>query len=321
MKRLLASFNLCWVFLWLITAIISLLTIAAFGGRYWWGFELATHFRVQYFVVLTIVAFIFLKQKKITGIILAVSLAMTNLFVVFPIDPHAHANSDYSRSEGVVLRALLANVNHNGVTYHQFQNLVETTTPDILVLVEINGEWNETLRKWGSHYPFQKYLLHAQYGLGVLSRIPFKKADIHILGPDRLPSAIIHFQLENQKFVLVGAHPHSPMSPIELEWRNQYLNELAHIISTQDHPIVLLGDLNTTPWSPYFEDFITSTGLRDTRPGLGVGGTWPTKIWPLWIPIDHCLVSSGVSIQNWLVGPDFGSDHYPLLVEFSIHTL
>jgi endonuclease/exonuclease/phosphatase (EEP) superfamily protein YafD len=319
MKRLLPSFNLWWLFLWLITAIPSLLTIAAFGGRYWWGFELATHFRMQYLVILTIVAFIFLKQKKITVAILAGSLAMANLFIVFPIAPLVHANSDNSRSDRVVLRALLANVDHNNVTYHQFHNLVETTNPDILVLVEINEEWMETLRKWASRYPFQKSLPHKQYGLGVLSRIPFKNADIRILAPDRLPSVLIQFQLENQDFVLVGAHPHSPVSPIELEWRNQYLKELAHLIASKNTPIVLLGDLNTSPWSPYFKDFITSTRLRDTRPGYGVGVTWPSKAWPLWIPIDHCLVSSGVSIHNRQVGPDFGSDHYPLLVEFSIH--
>ena len=308
-----------WTLIWLLTGMTSFFSIAAFGGRSWWLFELATHFRVQYFVVLTICALLFLSRKKLAGAILAGSLAIANLLIVFPIDPPVHANSENSRSEGMVLRALLANVDHNNVSYHQFHNLVETTNPDVLVLVEVNDEWMETLGKWASRYPFQKILPLKQYGLGVLSRTPFKNAEFRILAPDRLPSVIIQFHLENQDFVLVGAHPHSPVRPIELEWRNQYLNELAHLISSQNTPIVLLGDLNTTPWSPYFEDFITSTKLRDTRPGYGLGATWPAKVWPLWIPIDHCLVSSGVFIHNRQVGPEFGSDHYPLLVEFSIH--
>jgi endonuclease/exonuclease/phosphatase (EEP) superfamily protein YafD len=36
------------------------------------------------------------------------------------------------------------------------------------------------------------------------------------------------------------------------------------------------------------------------------------------IPIDHCLVSSELVVLEHTVGPDIGSDHYPLLVTLAV---
>lgn len=57
-----------------------------------------------------------------------------------------------------------------------------------------------------------------------------------------------------------------------------------------------------------------SDGLtRGMRGRLGV--TWPVGFWPLRIPIDHALHSAGVIVRDVRVGPDVGSDHFPLVVE------
>jgi len=39
------------------------------------------------------------------------------------------------------------------------------------------------------------------------------------------------------------------------------------------------------------------------------------------LPVDHCLVSPSVALVSRTVGPDVGSDHRPLLVEFSLPAL
>ena len=38
---------------------------------------------------------------------------------------------------------------------------------------------------------------------------------------------------------------------------------------------MLMGDMNCTSWSPYFQDMLTVSGLRDSRRGFGVEGSWP----------------------------------------------
>ena len=60
------------------------------------------------------------------------------------------------------------------------------------------------------------------------------------------------------------------------------------------------------------------TGLRDSSRGMGLQPTWPADIPLLWIPIDHCLYSDGIEIRGRRTGPDVGSDHFPLIVDFEL---
>ena len=96
---------------------------------------------------------------------------------------------------------------------------------------------------------------------------------------------------------------------------------MADLIRRQDGPTMLMGDLNTTPWAPTFRDFLDSSGMRDSRGGFGLQVTWPTYLPPLLIPIDHALVSPDISVRHFEVGPSVGSDHYPLLLDFTLGTV
>ena len=77
--------------------------------------------------------------------------------------------------------------------------------------------------------------------------------------------------------------------------------------------LIVVGDLNTSPWSPHFRDLLTATGLRNAAAGHGWIPTWPTWFWPALIPIDHVLVRGPLGVEDLERGPDVGSDHYPLI--------
>ena len=95
-------------------------------------------------------------------------------------------------------------------------------------------------------------------------------------------------------------------------------SELIKFVQKNNQPTIIVGDFNITPWSPYFNDFIQRSELLDTRKGLGVYPTWPKQIFPLMIPIDHGLVSSDIKLHSFNRGPNFGSDHLPLILNVSI---
>ena len=82
---------------------------------------------------------------------------------------------------------------------------------------------------------------------------------------------------------------------------------------------IIAGDLNITRWSPWFEVLTGAGGLRDGQEGFGLQTTWPSRMgrW-FGIAIDHTLVSSSIRVVNRTVGPNLGSDHYPVVttVEF-----
>ena len=81
---------------------------------------------------------------------------------------------------------------------------------------------------------------------------------------------------------------------------------------------MLLGDLNATPWSPAFRSLLRNSDLRDSRQGFGIHSTWPSGTWIMRVPLDHILVSGQVAVHSRVVGPDVGSDHRGVVVEFSL---
>jgi len=68
----------------------------------------------------------------------------------------------------------------------------------------------------------------------------------------------------------------------------------------------------------FFSEFVDDSGLRDSSRGFGVQPSWPAMMPLFYTPIDHCLVSENVVIHGRQTGPDLGSDHLPVVVEFSL---
>jgi endonuclease/exonuclease/phosphatase (EEP) superfamily protein YafD len=93
--------------------------------------------------------------------------------------------------------------------------------------------------------------------------------------------------------------------------RNSQLRELGDFVKRSPLPTIVAGDLNSTPWSVAFRDVVSRSGLRDSALGLGVHGTWNAHTW-IRIPIDHALIPPKAVVVRRAVGPDVGSDHFPL---------
>ncbi|HEU0178738.1 MAG TPA: endonuclease/exonuclease/phosphatase family protein [Blastocatellia bacterium] len=85
-------------------------------------------------------------------------------------------------------------------------------------------------------------------------------------------------------------------------------------------PMICVGDLNITPWSPYYHRFIERTELVNVRKGFGLFPSWPTFLFFKWLmlPLDHCLVNEDVRVANVKTREAIGSDHLPLIVELEL---
>ena len=82
---------------------------------------------------------------------------------------------------------------------------------------------------------------------------------------------------------------------------------------------MVLGDLNTTPWSARYRALLDDAGLEDTRVGYGLQTSWPSFLPAvLRIPIDHVLVTPDLAAAEREVGPEVGSDHLPVWVELAV---
>ena len=116
---------------------------------------------------------------------------------------------------------------------------------------------------------------------------------------------------------VVGVHLWPPESPTKAKWRNAQFAELADIAQQRDRPLMILGDFNSTPWSPVFRQWLQRSDLVYERRSAPLY-TWPTWVPLFWIPIDACVTSKELKILSQRRGPRIGSDHYPLIAEVSL---
>lgn len=106
---------------------------------------------------------------------------------------------------------------------------------------------------------------------------------------------------------IVITHPLIPVSSSWTQARNNLL-DAAGATAEDAERFILMGDFNTTPWSPTFRNL---PGKRAGDPRFSA--TWPTFLPVMGISIDHILASENFELIEFKVLESVGSDHYPLL--------
>lgn len=125
--------------------------------------------------------------------------------------------------------------------------------------------------------------------------------------------------------VVYVLHPTTPRSFNQWESRNLYLSAVARSVASEASgtPVVVMGDFNTPTWSPFFQSFLKKSGLVDAA-GTGWPSTtrfsrrWFAKYFHFGSPVDHILVSRNIEVKHFEVGPDIGSDHFPVLADLRL---
>lgn len=132
------------------------------------------------------------------------------------------------------------------------------------------------------------------------------------------PSIVAEIDVAGRPLVLVGTHPIPPRDESRADLRDRQLQALAAFTRTKGPNIIVVGDLNTTPWGYAFRELIHDSGLRDSSRGQGFQWSWPAALPLLALPIDHLLVGEDVVVTNRWMGPSIGSDHYPLIADIHV---
>ncbi len=81
--------------------------------------------------------------------------------------------------------------------------------------------------------------------------------------------------------------------------------------------IILVGDLNSTVYSPNFK-LVQSDKMKDARSGFGLNNSWNAFIPIFRTNIDQCWVSKKIKVTNFYRGDDIKSDHFPIVAELKI---
>ena len=302
---------------WILVLLACAATVLGAFARISWLGDLASHFRLQYAGLLLAGALVLLLAKRLPEAALAAGVALINLAPLARL----YKKLPSSTHRVVVGRMLVANVLWNNRSRARLPQAIRDIDPDLVAVIESTAEWMPTFHALAPAYPFSLEAMSSRrFGILLLSRIPFERAEVLQLGHAGFPSLLAQFRFDGQPVTLIATHPYSPVTPRRARLRNQQLEALAHFVKGQPGPVIVVGDLNTTSWAPAFQDLLRVANLRDSRQGFGVQPTWPVHLPWLRIPLDHCLVSEEIVITQRRLGPLIGSDHIPILVEFSLAT-
>lgn len=292
---------------------LCLLTLAAFAGEHHWLLELTTHFRPHYAGGLLVCAIIYASARRIRPAALFALFTLLNIFVLAPRFTPRGAPPVNSPS----IKLLLSNVLSDNHDHDSLLALIAHEQPDVITLLEINDEWTPALVPLTSSYPHSLVVTRDDnFGIALFSRFPLSDLKTVYLGPAEIPSIRATLMLGSRPVALLATHPLPPGNAGSMVLRDLHLTALAKWSASLPSPVIVLGDLNCTPWSPAFRTLLTDGSLYDT--GRGFNPTWPARPWWLRIPLDHCLVSADLAVVDHRIGPDIGSDHFPLLVTVAL---
>lgn len=291
-------------------------TVVSALGSFHWLAELLTHFPVQAAVAGGVLAGACGLLRMRVVACAACALALLHLLPVIPyLVPRSTAEPGAApRLRVLQLNVLTANRRHDAV-----ERLVRETRPDLLALLEVNARWLDALSVLQARYPHRIAAPREDdFGIALFSRVPIDDLRLLPLHDARMRMIAGRLSLGVTSVTVALAHPVPPASAAWAALRSRQLEALARIVNRAGtRETLLLGDLNTTPFSPVHARLERSSGLRNGARGVGLFPTWPAGFAPLRIPIDHFLVSPGLRVTSLARGPDVGSDHLPVLAEIA----
>lgn len=289
-----------------------------FSGRWGHRIELFAHFRAHYSILwlLLVIRQLYAHRNK-TFLICSIGLIITSLEIVpFYVSFGTSFQSTFSDT----LSISSINVLRHNDQYTMVDKYTKLHQPEILVLLETTSAWEEGLSDLIDRYPYHHLLpLEDYYGIIVVSEYPILSVCEYNFNADHVPLLQLNVQLPHGQVNVFAGHPPSPPSPRKMNWRNEQLSQLGNLLVEQDAPVILIGDLNTTSFSPIFKELLGTSGLYDSRRGWGRQASWPSKLGKWGIALDHALLSPSIETLHREVGVLPGSDHLPIFLRLVVH--
>lgn len=310
------------------TACLAAVTATGWLGRFWWVADLFNHFALYYTVAsgsLLLLAAILGRRR--TAVILLMILAF-NARAVWPTFLPVNHKIPSGAS---AIRLAQVNILHKNRDRDRALAFLERCDADVLFVQELDPWWARVIAESDVPYRFEVTRpAEGSFGIAMLVRETLDRDHVtiestrvidfanHHDGAER-PAIEVALLLDGQAVKLLSIHPPPPTTAGYADLRNAILQQAREWADVQTDPHVILGDLNTTPWSYAFAILTRDGELINSLNGQGNQGSWPTHLPLPWLlPIDHCLFSPQWVCTERRLGPETGSDHLPLLVTLAL---
>lgn len=291
----------------------TLATLLGFFGSYWWAFDALANFRAQYAIILVVVAVLYgLVLSRGAGF-LFLAVGALNVVLVLPLylgSPEEPRGNDQ-------ITFVSYNVSASNNERARVLSWLEEAETDFAFLLESSEQWEDEISREEDSlgYTIQsEFPDDRRFGITVLARDTVT-TEVLRLGSLGDPVVRMETSLDGRPIVVYVVHPRPATSQDGSEARDELLADVAKRVTREVDPVVVIGDLNATPWSHAFRGLMSEGDLVNSLIGFGLQPTWPGDLpFGLTIPIDHMLHTAELTTTERAVGPSLGSDHKPLIV-------
>lgn len=295
------------------------MSLAAFLGRWVWWLDVLANFRAQYVVGLAILGLIIMmsKWRKTGYAVLGVSLL--NLVVVLPLYIGSPADE---RLEASSLRVMSFNLLSANESYSDVIEYIETVVPDLVLLHEASRPWEVAMESAGLDYEIVR-ARSDELIFGTLVLVRGESVEAVSYGFAASSPRAVELKYTPRGWTtpisVLGTHPLAPSDEERADFRDAQLGFAGQWASSQTGAFIVVGDFNATPWSWPFRRLMSSADLRNSQTGFGLQPSFPAQSnLLLRVPIDHLVHSAAFEVTHRQLGPDLGSDHFPLLVDLQL---
>lgn len=301
----------------LVTGVAAAISLLA---RFWWVADLIANLRVQLILgcLAAVICSMAARQWKLAGVSVAILVWQCSwLWSAFSARPENFG--------GPQLTVCSINVLTQNRQHHRIIQSLRESNADVIAILELGTELQETLiHELGDKYTHR--ILQPQdndnFGIGLLSRLPFQGSRIFHLSAPPVPSIEADVEWQGRTIRIMATHPLPPMNDRYYRARNLQLELLAKRVQTyrKDEPensVIVVGDLNLAPWSPLFHDFLAASSLQNASLGRGLTPTWYRwNYFPCGLVLDHGFSTDDLVCADRQVLGDVGSDHRPVVFRF-----
>ncbi|MGI9474389.1 MAG: endonuclease/exonuclease/phosphatase family protein [Rubripirellula sp.] len=299
-------------------------TLATLLAEFHWFADLLANLRVQ--LVFGILGLIVLSLA--CRYWRAVAIAIVLLAIHLPWFAAAFPRAETATPGDDVITITVVNVLTRNRNYDGVIEELSREDPDVFAVLELSPPLASALNsELGVQYPHRvlRPLATSNFGIGLYSKHPLRDEVVFASQPG-VDSIAATLDIGSQAYRVIATHPLPPMNHALFECRNAQLQHVADRIASfqanaEDVPVVLVGDLNLTPWSPWFSKFQNQADLARGIDRFTLQPTWYRfNAFPFGLVLDHCLADKTLICQKYEIGDDIGSDHRSITVQLELST-
>src|SRR6185312_94435 len=282
--------------------------------------DLFAHFRWHLAILLALAGLLALWSRAWSVGIVSISMAVAALATTMgiagmPFSGPQRAAFQPPEDKEPVYRLLQLNLRYDNPTWEKVLSLIGRVHPDIITLAEVSPMWIGKLKLIEAAYP-DPLICPSEVRIGggaILSSRPMSDGRCF----DRGTFATAAVNLNGRPVHAVALHLGWPW-PSDQWWQ---IERLAAPMAMIRSPALVAGDFNALSWSAAVTDMAKAGALGIVDP---IGASWFDRRAPKWLrpwlglEIDHVMVKGGIVVHSARILEDVGSDHAPVLIEFSL---